>query len=790
MFHPPNYSGVSRGNSAPLFKQGYEEHQMSATRIGSEILVNTATSNLQSEQRITTLGNGGFVVVWKDDSLGVGGAGGDTSWGAIKAQVFAANGARVGSEILVNTATYQMQDLPTITTLNNGGFVVAWEDWGGDSNWLAIKAQVFTPSGGRVGSEIFVNTATDRGQADPTITALNNGGFVVAWEDWSGGIGGAGGDTSWIAIKTQVFAANGARVGSEILVNTATYSDQYLPTITALNNGGFVVAWADRSEGVGGAGGDSSGEAIKAQIFTANGGRVGSEILVNTTTYSAQQFPIITALNNGGFVVTWEDLSQGVFGSGSDASMGAIKAQVFATNGGKVGGEILVNTATNSWKKEATITALNNGGFVVAWEDDSQGVGGAGGDSSNFAIKAQVFDADGTRLGGEILVNTTTDRSQLDPTIAALGNGGFVVSWEDWGFHTGAVVIKAQVFAFDGDRVGNEILVNTTTEGHQFNPTITALDNDSFVVAWIGNDDIRAQVFTIINEQTGTASADTLTGTNGADLIYGMGGDDTLDGGEGTDSAVVRGLVSQYTLSSQGASYVLDGPDGTDTLTSIEYVRFGEDIGQDWAITNVALGDVGNGSADHLMEQITDLYVAYFNRAPDSEGLAYWFKTIYTGEYSLRTIAERFTFEQEYLDAYPSGLVNRNFVEQIYLNLFDRNPDSGGWDWWTNELDTGHRQRSGFILDVIEGAYAPTSGPEDRTLIDNKHDVSLYYSERLSLQPEEGFDSTIATVLNRVTGEVNTVPAAARVIDYAFDNPTTLAQIVGNAALFDSLWAG
>ena len=45
------------------------------------------------------------------------------------------------------------------------------------------------------------------------------------------------------------------------------------------------------------------------------------------------------------------------------------------------------------------ITALSNGGFVVTWQDPSQGVGGATGDSSGTAVKAQVFAADGTRVG-------------------------------------------------------------------------------------------------------------------------------------------------------------------------------------------------------------------------------------------------------------------------------------------------------------------------------------------------------------------------------------------------------
>ena len=59
-------------------------------------------------------------------------------------------------------------------------------------------------------------------------------------------------------MKAQVFLADGTRVGAEILVNTATASDQDSPQITALSNGGFVVTWEDDSLGVGGASGDSS----------------------------------------------------------------------------------------------------------------------------------------------------------------------------------------------------------------------------------------------------------------------------------------------------------------------------------------------------------------------------------------------------------------------------------------------------------------------------------------------------------------------------------------------------
>ena len=98
-------------------------------------------------------------------------------------------------------------------------------------------------------------------------------------------------------------------VGSEILVNTATEGNQFRLEITALPNGGFVITWGGSSHGIGGVTGDSSGSAVKAQVFAADGSQVSSEILVNAATEGNQVRLEITALPNGGFVITWVDSS-------------------------------------------------------------------------------------------------------------------------------------------------------------------------------------------------------------------------------------------------------------------------------------------------------------------------------------------------------------------------------------------------------------------------------------------------------------------------------------------------
>ena len=338
---------------------------------------------------------------------------------------------------------------------------------------VAQPQDVVPPHGG----EILVNTATEGDQTAPEITRLSNGGFVITWTDQSQGVGGATGDNESHAVKAQIVSADGGRVGGEILANTATVSDQSGQKIAALSNGGFVITWTDHSQGVGGATGDNEGYAVKAQVFTADGARVGPEILVNTHVAGDQAFSQIIALSQGGFAVSWEDST----GDGDYA----VKARVFGADGVPVSSEILVNSAVAGEQNFARMTALSNGGFAVTWEDMSLGMGGATGDNSGHAIKAQVFSADGAPVGSEILVNTNFAGEQRFPRIEALSGGGFAIAWMDRTGDGDGSAAKLRVFGAGGAPVSNEILLNTVYKlGDQVPGEITALPGGRFVAVW------------------------------------------------------------------------------------------------------------------------------------------------------------------------------------------------------------------------------------------------------------------------------------------------------------------
>ncbi len=207
--------------------------------VGSEFLVNTTTIGTQNFPNSVALANGNVMILWQDVSL----LGGDASGFSVKGQIVDAAGAKIGGEFLVNTQTLNNQNFPHATVLTNGNVVVTWQDASGTlgDTSASVKAQILDATGAKVGGEFLVNTQTTGTQNAMSVTALANGNFIVTWQDASGTLG----DTSGTSIKAQIFDAAGAKIGAEFLVNTVTDQGQANPTVTELSDGSIVIAWRD-----------------------------------------------------------------------------------------------------------------------------------------------------------------------------------------------------------------------------------------------------------------------------------------------------------------------------------------------------------------------------------------------------------------------------------------------------------------------------------------------------------------------------------------------------------------
>jgi len=363
----------------------------------------------------------------------------------------------VGDEFQVNTTMANDQAQPAISALPGGGFVIVWASYGQDGSSDGVFAQRYAADGTLIGGEFQVNTYATLRQAEPTVAALADGGFVVIWTS-------TGQDGSGYGVFAQRYAADGTPIGGEFQVNTYTSSDQYLPTVAGLPDGGFIVIWQSIGQ-------DGSDSGVYAQLYDPNGSRVGGEFQVNTYTASSQFEPAVAALADGGFVISWTSLGQ-------DGSSYGVYAQRYDASGATAGGEFQVNTYTASYQFEPAVAALADGGFVVSWSSH-------GPDGSSFGIFAQRYAADGTPIGGGFQVNTYTSSDQAQPTVAALPDGGFVISWMSWNQDGSGFGIYAQRYDATGNAEGVEFRVNTTTGSFQAYPTITSVADGGFVVSWM-----------------------------------------------------------------------------------------------------------------------------------------------------------------------------------------------------------------------------------------------------------------------------------------------------------------
>src|SRR5215510_1465947 len=71
------------------------------------------------------------------------------------------------------------------------------------------------------------------------------------------------------------------------------------------------------------------------------------------------------------------------------------------------------------------VTALTGGRFLVVWLDytDYSSLGAPD-------VFGQIYDAVGAKVGNELKLNSFVDFEQAHPEVVALGNGGFVLTYQ------------------------------------------------------------------------------------------------------------------------------------------------------------------------------------------------------------------------------------------------------------------------------------------------------------------------------------------------------------------------
>lgn len=337
--------------------------------------------------------------------------------------------------------------------------------------WIATATVLALVSGIGTGKaradDVQVNTYTTGDQRRPSVAVTADGDFVVAWTSY----GSSGTDASGTSVQGQRFAANGSAVGDQFQINTYTTGYQTRVAVATHTFGDFVVVW--HGEGSGST--DNSGRSIQGQRFASTGSALGGEFQVNTYTAGDQSFPAVAMAADGDFVVVWSSAGS----SGSDVSGSSIQGQRYASDGTPVAGEFQINTYTTSAQIRTSVATNADGEFIVAWTS----YGSAGTDLDASSVQAQRYASDGSLVGAQFQVNTSTLEAQYGPSVALSTAGEFVVVWTTYFFDNGYTYLRTygQRFASNGSPAGGELLVNGANSE---SPTVTLGASGEFTVVW------------------------------------------------------------------------------------------------------------------------------------------------------------------------------------------------------------------------------------------------------------------------------------------------------------------
>ena len=275
---------------------------------------------------------------------------------------------------------------------------------------------------------------------------------------------------------------------------------------------------------------------------------------------------------------------------------------------------------------------------------------------------------------------------------------------------------------------------------------------------------------------------DTVEGGAGNDVILGNGGTDTARFENGFDAYGIQIEDGASTIMSRGT---IAGTDtGEDILRGVELLEFGDNaqFAAEGAVNLAVLEGAARLSSEQF-ESLVELYVAYFDRAPDALGVLFWANALADGV-SLPEIAELFFDQVETHNELPAMLETGAFVDIGYANVLERAADDAGRAFWIDALDSGGVSRSEFLLELIAGARANSAAADDVRTIEDKADIGISYALIEGLTNVDNATTVMETYV-RTDAEASKAQAEAQIENFALlasgaaDGPEATVQIIG-----------
>ncbi|MDN3664619.1 T9SS type A sorting domain-containing protein [Algibacter miyuki] len=438
----------------------------------------------EGESQVAIVKNGGvdvgYVIFHADRRLPV-----DGNDVYLLANYYDLNNLQVGSSVEPlgggNSSEYDNANDWQLVTDDNLGMAASFEQGSKD----ATGFYTINPSTGNI-SEVLNETAAS-GLSDlngtSTVGILNNGNLIFVYANSYS----AGGDISFDIINpiTGVVITSG-------MVVTSVASN---PTVTALPDGGFFIAYAE---------GSATPFNTKGKRYSSSGALVGSEVVIFNGTATVSN-TTETTLNNGNILIQESG-----------------KAKIYDFSGGstpvQVGDEIDILPGEFSTEKDVGVKAFKSGGFVAAY------VASDGAVFQNLAYR--VFDNNGnSATSGQIDITSRSnlDRIVVTPDLATFSDGSFLVSFGNGNGSTGGyskierAIVKNMhpIIDLDSDNSSGATGVTYTAETvNGQSEGVAVVDSDVLITDADGEDILSIEV-DISNQLDGTSEFLTLSSATG-----------------------------------------------------------------------------------------------------------------------------------------------------------------------------------------------------------------------------------------------------------------------------------
>jgi hypothetical protein len=546
----------------------------------------TFTNSDEVAPQIVALPDGGFVAAYGSFNDGVGGD-------FIAVERFGSNGAETAYNLITDqngglNNFYQAK----VTADNNGNYIVAFErDVGGGD--LDVEAYVYNylsnqplPNNTSHGFSVAQNSA------DPdflgNIATFSDGNVITIYNepDAPSGIG-----SGYQSAEFYIWqSASGNTVWGPVEFAGEVATDAIAQDVAVLTGGQFVLLYK--------ATGLSYNIGLRIGASDTPGSALGPVIVVAPLNHIAGNYEArVVALNDGGFLVVWADpVNDALKGTRYNAAGDVIGIQNFQVATGIGSNPILGRLHLTSDGRVLVPFENSSGEISEVILDPRENI--IHGTSASEVLTTQINSTQLFGEGGDDTLyglggaDTLDGGSGVDILQGGAGDDTYILQ----DLHRADPILNLFVYdgVVEGPGGGNDTVQVAHVSGSNVSNYRLGPNIENGIV--IGTDAFSLTGNGLNNKLTGNSASNGLDGAAGNDLLIGGLGTNTINGGAGWDRSQYAITAASVTLTHNAdGSWTIANAGISDTITNVEVAQFTDTnvalrrrAANDFAATNIS----------------------------------------------------------------------------------------------------------------------------------------------------------------------------------------------------------